>query len=64
MLKTGIKIVIRDAAPVSAQFIGRTVTVKRVLGNAVSVDFEGKGSLLHLTWGTKRNPGNLAYDVL
>lgn len=62
-LKPGMTITITDTAPVSTQFVGRTVTVKRVLGNSVVVDFEGKGAFLHLTWGTKRNPGDLGYTV-
>jgi hypothetical protein len=63
-IKPGMKVLITDTAPVSRQFVGRTVLVKRVLGNAVNVDFEGRGAFLHLTWGTKRNPGNLGFTVV
>lgn len=62
-LKAGMTITITATAPVSRQFVGRTVTVKRVLGNSVLVDYQGKGAFLHLTWGTKRNPGDLGYTV-
>lgn len=52
-------------APVSAQFIGRTGTVQRVMGNAILIDIDGHGgAFVHLTWGTKRNPGILGFEVL
>lgn len=54
------KVRIDTAAPVSAQFIGRTGVVKSQLGNAVVIDIDDHGPvILHKGWGTKRNPGNL-----
>lgn len=60
-----MRIKLTAVAPVSAQFLGRTGTVVTVLPNAVMLDIEGHGAaLVHRAWGTKRNPGDLAFDVL
>ena len=61
----GMKIRLTSVAPVSVQFLGRTGRVLSVLPNAVMLDIDGHGAaLVHRAWGTKRNPGDLAYDVL
>lgn len=63
--QVGQKIRITRTAPASAQFVGRTGTVKRVMGNAIMIDIEGHGgALIHLRWGTKVNPGDLGFEVL
>lgn len=61
----GQTIRITATAPASAQFVGRVGTVRRVLGNAILIDIEGHGSaFVHLAWGTKRNPGNLGFEIV
>lgn len=58
--QVGQTIRLTNVAPVSAASIGKIVTVKRVLPNAIVTD----GGIFHLTWGTKRNPGDLGFEVL
>lgn len=61
----GIRVRLTNVAPVSAQFLGRTGTVANVLPNAVVLVIDGHGgAIVHRGWGTKRNPGNLTFDVL
>ncbi len=62
--QVGSRIELVETAPVSAQFVGRTGTVKSVLGNAILIDIEGHGSaFVHLGWGTRKNPGNLRWNA-
>lgn len=56
----GQTIRLTNVAPVSAASIGRTVKVTMVLGNAIVTS----GGIFHLGWGTKTNPGNLAFDIV
>jgi hypothetical protein len=59
------RIRLTETAPVSAQFIGCVGTVTQVLGNAILIDIEGHGgAFVHLGWGTKKNPGELGFEVL
>jgi len=65
MIARGMKIRLTSVAPVSAQFLGRTAAVVNVLGNSVVLNVDGHGAaIVHRAWGTKRNPGDLAFDVL
>lgn len=65
MITKNMRIRLTDVAPVSAQFLGRTATVVNVLGNSVILNVDGHGgAIVHRGWGTKRNPGELAFDVL
>lgn len=57
--KVGQRITFVKVAPVSAPHVGRTVTVKAVLPNAIVTD----GGIFHLHWGTRRNPGDLTYTL-
>lgn len=60
----GQRIRLTRTAPVSAQFTGSAGTVTRVLGNAVLIEIEGHGAaFVHLAWGTRKNPGNLGFEV-
>ena len=61
----GMRVKLTSVAPVSAQFLGRTGTVVNVLPNAIVMNVDGHGgAIIHRAWGTKRNPGDLAFDVL
>lgn len=60
-----MRIRLTSVAPASAAFLGRTATVVNVLPNAVVLNVDGHGgAIVHRAWGTKRNPGDLAFDVL
>ncbi len=56
----GQTIRLTNVAPVSATHLGKTVTVKLVLGNAIVTD----SGIFHLGWGTKHNPGDLGFEVV
>lgn len=56
----GQTIRLTNVAPVSAAHLGKTVTVKAVLPNAIITD----GGIFRLGWGTKRNPGDLGYEIV
>lgn len=58
--RIGQTIRLTNVAPVSAASLGRTVTVKAVLPNAIITDC----GIFHLGWGTKRNPGDLGFEVV
>lgn len=58
--QVGQTIRLTAVAPVSAAHLGKVVTVQRVLPNAIITD----GGIFHLTWGTKRNPGDLGFEVV
>jgi hypothetical protein len=58
--KAGQTIRLTSVAPVSAAHLGEVVTVKAVLPNAIVTD----GGIFHLRWGTKRNPGDLGFEVV
>jgi hypothetical protein len=58
--KVGQTIRLTNVAPVSAAALGTVVTVTRVLPNAIITT----GGIFHLRWGTKRNPGDLGYEVV
>jgi hypothetical protein len=60
----GQKIRITRTAPVGAQFVGRTGTVQRVMGNAILIDIDGHGAaFIHLAWG-KGADEKLGFEVL
>lgn len=61
----GMRVRFTSVAPVSEQLNGCVGTIVNVLPNAVVAVIDGHGgAILHRGWGTKRNPGNLAFDVL
>jgi len=61
----GQRIRLTELAPVSRQFLGSAATVVRVLGNSVILNVEGHGAaIVHRGWGTKRNPGDLKFEIV
>lgn len=56
----GQTIRLTNVAPVSIAALGNVVTVKAVLPNAIITD----GGIFHLGWGTKRNPGDLGFELV
>jgi hypothetical protein len=58
----GQTITLTDTAPVSAQFLGATGTVTRVLGNSIFISIPNHGvAIVHLAWGTKTDRRTLGF---